>query len=116
MREKVVESLVPAERRIFNVLTSEHQREGFLIVRAFAKAAEHKGDSDFAIAQFSLADRLSITPRRSGCHSEVARCRSNRSNSTHRQTQVSSSIFVVVAQLTAQRLWVSRISALANLG
>ena len=66
MREKVVESLLPAERHIFNVLTSEHQREGFLIVRAFAKAAEYKGDSDFLIAQFSLADRLSITPPDAG--------------------------------------------------
>jgi hypothetical protein len=62
MREKVVESLLPAERHIFNVLTSEHQREGFLSVCAFAKAVEYKGDSHFLIARFSLADRLSITP------------------------------------------------------
>jgi hypothetical protein len=62
MRQKLVGSLLPAEEEIFNALRSEHQREGFLIVRAFSKAAGHKGDSDFEIAQYSLADRLSITP------------------------------------------------------
>ena len=40
----------------------EHQREGFLIVRAFAGAAEYNGEKDFAISRASLADRLSITP------------------------------------------------------
>jgi hypothetical protein len=62
MRQKLVDSLLPAERNIFDALTSEHQREGFLIVRAFAGAAEQKGDKDFQISQSSLADRLSITP------------------------------------------------------
>ena len=55
-------SLSPEERQKFDALGSEHQREGFLIVRAFAGAAAHKGEKDFAIARASLADRLSITP------------------------------------------------------
>lgn len=77
MRQKLVDSLLPAERSIFDALTSEHQREGFLIVRAFAGAAEHKGNKDFAISQSSLADRLSITPPgaadviRKLCESEI---------------------------------------------
>jgi hypothetical protein len=62
MRQKLINSLLPAEERIFNALATEHQREGFFIVRAFSRAAEYKGDSDFGIAQSSLADRLSITP------------------------------------------------------
>ena len=40
----------------------QHQREGFLIVRAFAGAAEHGGVNEFPVSQSSLADRLSITP------------------------------------------------------
>ena len=40
---------------------SEHQREGFMIVRAFAGAAAHNGKKDFAIARASLADRRRIT-------------------------------------------------------
>jgi hypothetical protein len=62
MRKKLVDSLSPQEQQAFNALGSEHQREGFLIVRAFAGAAAHNGKKDFAIAQASLADRLSITP------------------------------------------------------
>jgi hypothetical protein len=62
MRKKLVDSLSPAERQAFDALGSEHQREGFLIVRAFAGAAAHNGEKDFAIARASLADRLSITP------------------------------------------------------
>jgi len=62
MHKKLVDSLSPAERQKFDTLGSEHQREGFLIVRAFAGAAVHKGEKDFAIARASLADRLSITP------------------------------------------------------
>jgi hypothetical protein len=62
MRKKLVDSLSPEERKKFNALGSEHQREGFFIVRAFAGTAEHKGENDFAIARASLADRLSITP------------------------------------------------------
>src|SRR5262249_25598384 len=62
MRKKLVDSLSPEEQQAFNALGSEHQREGFLIVRAFAGAAAHNGEKDFAIARASLADRLSITP------------------------------------------------------
>ena len=62
MRQKLTDSLSPEEKQKFNALSSEHQREGFLIVRAFAGTAEHKGENDFAIARASLADRLSVTP------------------------------------------------------
>jgi hypothetical protein len=57
-----VDSLSPDEQQAFNALGSEHQREGFLIVRDFAGAAAHNGEKDFAISRASLADRLSITP------------------------------------------------------
>ena len=62
MRKKLVDSLSSEEQQAFNALGSEHQREGFLIVRAFAGVAAHKGEKDFAISRASLADRLSITP------------------------------------------------------
>jgi hypothetical protein len=62
MRKKIVDSFSPSERQAFNALGSEHQREGFLIVRAFAGAAARDGEKDFSIARASLADRLSITP------------------------------------------------------
>jgi hypothetical protein len=62
----VVKSFSPAEQQAFNSLgtgpRSKHQREGFLIVRAFAGYAEHKGEHDFQISRASLADRLSMTP------------------------------------------------------
>ena len=72
MRQKLVDSLLPAQRRIFNALVTEHQREGFLIVGAFVGAAENKKEKDFKISQSRLADRLSITPP-GGCkrHSQV---------------------------------------------
>jgi len=63
MRKKLVDSFSAEEQRKFNALRSEHQHEGFLIVRAFAGAATLKGENDFPIAQASLADRLSITRR-----------------------------------------------------
>ena len=62
MRKKLVNSFSPEERQKFDALGSEHQREGFLIVRAFAGAAADNGEKDFAIARASLADGLSITP------------------------------------------------------
>jgi hypothetical protein len=62
MRKKIESEFCPQEQRAFGDLKSEHQREGFLIVRAFAGSAEHKGDKDFPISRASLADRLSITP------------------------------------------------------
>jgi hypothetical protein len=62
MRNKILDSLSPEERQKFNALGSEHQDEGFLIVRAFAGAAAYKCEQDFAVGRASLADRLSITP------------------------------------------------------
>jgi hypothetical protein len=62
LRAKIVASLSPEERQKYDELGSEHQREGFLIVRAFAGVAARKGEMDFAIARASLADRLNITP------------------------------------------------------
>lgn len=62
IRKKIVDSFSREEKQRFDRLTTEHQREGFLIVRAFAGAAEHKKEKDFAISRASLADRLSITP------------------------------------------------------
>jgi hypothetical protein len=61
MRKKLVSELSGAEKQAFDGLKTEHQREGFLIVHAFAGAAEHKKEKDFPISQASLADRLSIT-------------------------------------------------------
>jgi hypothetical protein len=62
MRQKLVDRFLPEERQKFDALGSEHQREGFFLVRAFAGAAAHNGEKDFAIARASLADRLIITP------------------------------------------------------
>lgn len=62
MSKKLVRGLITTEKQQFDSLNSEHQREGFFIVRGFAGAAAHEGKDDFAIAQASLADRLSITP------------------------------------------------------
>jgi hypothetical protein len=62
MRTKIVDSLPRTQRSCFDALGSDHQREGFLIVRAFAGAATHKGGKNFEISQSSLADRLSVTP------------------------------------------------------
>ena len=66
IRKKLVASLSPAEQQAFNALASKHQREGFLIVRAFAGAAEHNKEKDFQISRASLADRLRITPPGAG--------------------------------------------------
>ena len=57
MRKKLVDSLSTEEQQAFNALGSEHQREGFLIVRAFAGAAAYKGKVDFAIARASAPPR-----------------------------------------------------------
>ena len=62
MRKMVLESFSPEEQQVFSEIRTEHQREGFLIVRAFAGAAEYNGNKDFPISRASLADRLSITP------------------------------------------------------
>jgi hypothetical protein len=61
MRNKLVGEFSPAEQQAFNKFASEHQREGFLIVHAFAGAAEYDREKDFQISRASLADRLNIT-------------------------------------------------------
>ena len=62
MRKTLVDKLGPEERQKFEALETERQREGFLIVRAFAGLAELRGDNDFQISRASLADRLNMTP------------------------------------------------------
>ena len=66
MCKKLLDSFSSAEQQAFKELVSEHQQEGFLIVRAFARAAEHEGKRDFPISRASLADRLNITPPGAG--------------------------------------------------
>jgi hypothetical protein len=66
MRKKLLESLSREERQKFDELKIEHQREGFLIARAFAGFAEQKREKDFQISRASLADRLSMTPPGAG--------------------------------------------------
>jgi hypothetical protein len=66
MRKTLVDKLGPEERQKFEALETERQREGFLIVRAFAGLAELRGDNDFQISPASLADRLSMTPPGAG--------------------------------------------------
>ena len=61
MRQTHVRELSPEEERAFSNLETEHQRDGFFIVRAWAGVAEHKGEKDFPISRVSLADRLSMT-------------------------------------------------------
>ena len=64
MHKKLVDSFSPEGQQAFNALGSEHQREGFLIVRAFAGAARAtKGKKIFQSLKRSPADRLSITLR-----------------------------------------------------
>jgi hypothetical protein len=62
MHSKVIASYAPVEGARFESLRTDHQREGFMIVRAFAGAASHKAQQDFDVSRSSLADRLSITP------------------------------------------------------
>jgi hypothetical protein len=60
---KSIKSLSQSERRIFDQLNTEPQREGFLIIRSFSKL----GGYDFPVGLYSLADRLSITPEGARC-------------------------------------------------
>jgi hypothetical protein len=55
---KTIKSLSVLERRIFDQLKTDPQREGFILIRSFSNLAN---GSDFPISQLSLADRLSIT-------------------------------------------------------
>jgi hypothetical protein len=66
MRKTLVAKFCPQERQKFDDFETENQREGFLIVRAFAGLAELRGDNDFQISRASLADRLSMTPPGAG--------------------------------------------------
>jgi hypothetical protein len=66
MHNKLVAELSETAKQAFDRLNIEHQREGFLIVRAFAGYAEHKGEHDFQISRASLADRLNMTPPGAG--------------------------------------------------
>ena len=66
MREKLLKSLSREEGQKFKELKTEHQREGFLIVRAFAGLAEQRREKDFQISRASLADRLNMTPPGAG--------------------------------------------------
>ena len=66
MRKTLVDRLGPQERQKFEALETDRQREGFLIVRAFAGLAELRKDNDFQISRASLADRLSMTPPGAG--------------------------------------------------
>ena len=58
LRKSNLEGLSPAERLIYNQLSTPPQQEAFFIIRAFTHLAAGK---DFLVGQVSLADRLSIT-------------------------------------------------------
>jgi hypothetical protein len=60
--EKIRDRFTPEEQAIYDDLGTEHQREAFRIVWAFAGAAALKREDEFPVARDSLADRLSITP------------------------------------------------------
>jgi hypothetical protein len=62
MLAAVVGRLNTPEREKYDSLNTEHQQEGFRIVRSFAGAAAHQGRHDYPVARDSLADRLAITP------------------------------------------------------
>jgi hypothetical protein len=55
---KTIGSLCASERRIFDRLTTQAQREAFMLMRSFSRLGN---GGDFPVAQFSLADRLTIT-------------------------------------------------------
>jgi hypothetical protein len=59
--EKIRNRFSPMEKKVFDQLHTNHQREAFRIVWAFAGAAEKNGRKDFPIGRDSLADRLSVT-------------------------------------------------------
>jgi hypothetical protein len=66
MRKKLQAEFHPEERQKFDDFETENQREGFSIVRAFARLAELRKEKDFQISRASLADRLSMTPPGAG--------------------------------------------------
>jgi hypothetical protein len=60
-RAKEENLLTDSERGVFDKLKTEPQREAFFLCRSFAKFKK-----EFPLAQFSLADRLSVTQRGAG--------------------------------------------------
>jgi hypothetical protein len=61
---KAISSLSVSERRIFDQLTTDPQREAFMLIRSFSGLANGR---DFPVAQLSLADRLSVTQPGARC-------------------------------------------------
>jgi hypothetical protein len=59
-----IKSLSASERRIFDQLNTDPQREAFMLIRSFSNLA--KG-GNFPVAQLSLADRLSVTQPGARC-------------------------------------------------
>ena len=66
MREKIKAEFSVEERQKFDALNTEHQRDGFVVVRAFDGLAKLQGNNDFQVSRASLADRLSLTPPGAG--------------------------------------------------
>src|SRR6516162_2173974 len=59
---KIRERFSPSENEIYDQLRTDHQREGFRIIWAFAKAAAYAGKPEFPVGRDSLADRIGVTP------------------------------------------------------
>jgi hypothetical protein len=64
---KIRERFSPSERAIYDQLRTDHQREGFRIIWAFAQAAAFTGKQEFPIGRDSLADRISVTSAGAAC-------------------------------------------------
>jgi hypothetical protein len=56
-----ISSLTEAERRIYDQLQSENERDAFRIIRSYARKAKADGLPDFPIARDNLAERIGIT-------------------------------------------------------
>ncbi|MBI4326843.1 MAG: hypothetical protein HY674_16505 [Chloroflexi bacterium] len=54
-------ALSGAERRVFQTLETENERDAFRIIRSFALKAAQESAADFPVARDSLASRLGIT-------------------------------------------------------
>ncbi len=66
IKTKIVQNFSQEEEEKYNSLATEHQKEAFIIIRAFAGCAAYKGVCDFPIARDSLADRLFVSPQGAG--------------------------------------------------
>ena len=64
---KIRERFSPSERAIYDQLRTDHQREGFRIIWAFAQAAAFTGKQEFPIGRDSLADRIGVTSAGAAC-------------------------------------------------